>query len=215
MINEPMTLLTDYALAGTCAWLGWRLSRSTGGHASRRLWAAAFLAVAVSAFAGGSYHGFAPLLGGLVAGLLWKFTVVTIGVFSFGMMAGSACATTSGPLRAALLAVAGVQLAAYCAWMLTQDDYRFVIFNTAAVMAALLLLHGWSAASRGDAASQWVLGGVAVSVLAAAVQYYRVAPHEHFNHNDLYHLIQIAAMALFFKGGELLRDRTGPARTGT
>jgi hypothetical protein len=206
-LSEPVTLLTDYALAGVCAWLGWRLARAADGQASRRLWAAALVAVAVSAFAGGTFHGLAPLLGGGAAGLLWKFTVITIGVFCFGMMAGSACATTRGALRSVLIAASVIQLAAYGAWMMTHDEYGYVVLDTAAAMGLLVALHGWAAVSRSDTASRWILAGVAVSALAAMVQYFRVAPHQHFNHNDLYHVVQIAAMALFYAGGKLLRDR--------
>jgi hypothetical protein len=58
-----------------------------------------------------------------------------------------------------------------------------------------------------------VLGAIAVSALAALVQYHRVALHQHFNHNDLYHVIQIAGVALFYRGGKLLRDQAGPNGT--
>jgi peptidoglycan/LPS O-acetylase OafA/YrhL len=74
-------------------------------------------------------------------------------------------------------------------------------------MGLLVALHGWAAVNRGDTASRWILAGVAVSALAAMVQYFGIAPHPHFNHNDLYHVVQITAMALFYGGGKLLRDR--------
>ena len=67
-------------------------------------------------------------------------------------------------------------------------------------------LHLGSAAR--DRASRWILAGVAVSVLAAGVQASGFAPHRHFNHNDLYHVIQIAAMILFYAGAKRLRDRS-------
>ena len=35
----------------------------------------------------------------------------------------------------------------------------------------------------------------------------RLALHRHFNHNDLYHVIQIVALYLFYRGGALLVDR--------
>ena len=212
MISEPMTMITDYALGAVSAVLGWRLHRDAGGERARRCWAAAFGALAVSAFLGGTHHGFAAVLSQAVYDLSWKVTVFAIGLFSFGMMAGSMLATTRGAARSALLAIAAAQLAVYTAWMLVHDEYRYVVLDSAIAMAALLLLHGWSAASRRDEASYWVLAGIAVSAVAAAVQYYRVALHEHFNHNDLYHLVQIAGMVLFYRGGKLLRDRTGPDR---
>lgn len=44
-------------------------------------------------------------------------------------------------------------------------------------------------------------------MLAASVQASGFALHRHFNHNDLYHVIQIAAMVLLFVGARQLRDR--------
>ena len=215
MISEPMTMITDFALGAVSAGLGWRLYRSAQEERARKCWGLAFGALAVSALLGGLHHGFAAVMTQATFAVSWKVTVFAIGVFSFGMMAGSVLDTTRGAVRAGLLAIAGAQLVAYAAWMLIRDAYSYVVLDTAIAMATLLLLHGWSAVSRRDEASYWALAGIAVSALAAAVQYYHVALHEHFNQNDLYHVIQIAAMALFFRGGKLLRDRTEPARAGT
>ncbi len=212
MISEPVTMITDYALGAVSAVLGWRLYRNAAGERARRWWALAFGAVAVSALLGGTHHGFASVMSAATFALSWKVTVLAIGVFSFGMMAGSIFATTRGTARTVLLAIAAAQLVVYSAWMLVHDEYGYVVLDTAIAMAALALLHGWSAASRGDAASYWVLAGIGASVVAAAVQFYGVSLHEHLNHNDLYHLIQIAGMALFYRGGKLLRDRTAPDR---
>jgi hypothetical protein len=212
MISEPVTMITDYALGVVSAVLGWRLYRDAAGERARRCWALAFGAAAVSALLGGTHHGFASIMSAATYALSWKVTVLAIGVFSFGMMAGSIFATTRGTARTALLAVAAAQLLVYSAWMLVHDEYRYVVLDTAIAMAALTLLHGGSAASRGDEASRWMLAGVGVSAAAAAVQFLGIALHEHLNHNDLYHLIQLAGMVLFFKGGKLLRDRTAPDR---
>ena len=213
MISEPMTLVTDWVLAAVGAVLGWRLHQHSREDRARRCWALAFGALAVSAFLGGAHHGFASVMSRAVYDLSWKVTVMAIGLFSFGMMAGSILATARGTVRTVLLAFAGIQLAAYTAWMLGHDEYRYVVLDSAVAMLMLLLLHGWSAAVRRDEASFWVLAAIAVSAAAALVQYHRVTLHEHFNHNDLYHVIQIAGVALFYRGGKLLRDRAGPNGT--
>ena len=144
--------------------------------------------------------------------LSWKVTVFAIGIFSFGMMVGSVLATARGAARTGLLAFAAAQLALYTAWMLAHDEYRYVVLTSAVTMLVLLILHGWSAAVRRDEASYWVLAAIAVSTGAALVQYHRLALHEHFNHNDLYHVIQIVGVLLFFRGGKLLWERSGPDR---
>ena len=213
MISEPMTLATDYALGAVSAVLGWRLYRDSREDRARRCWALAFGALAVSALLGGTHHGFATVMSNALYHLSWKVAVLAIGLFNFGMMAGSVLATARGRVRTGLLAFAGAQVALYTAWMLTHDEYRYVVLDSAIAMLALLLMHGWSAAVRRDQASFWVLAAIAVSALAALVQYCRVALHEHFNHNDLYHVIQIAGVVLFYRGGKLLRDRAGPNGT--
>jgi hypothetical protein len=38
------------------------------------------------------------------------------------------------------------------------------------------------------------------------VQATGLAPHPNFNHNDLYHVIQIAAMVLLYRGARRLSD---------
>ena len=53
----------------------------------------------------------------------------------------------------------------------------------------------------------WLIAGVLVSLVAGIVQARRLALHRHFNHNDLYHVIQMAALYAFYRGGALLVDR--------
>ncbi len=207
MIAEPMTMLTDYALAGVTGWLGWRLFRARAVHVARLWWAIALIALALAAVLGGSYHGFAPALGAGALTLLWKATVLAIGAAALGMVVGSAHAMIAGGPRKLLLVLAAGQFLLYSAWMMGHDDYIFVVADTAAAMVALVILHAWSYGVRRDPASAWMLAAVAVSALAAAVQASGYALHPHFNHNDLYHVIQIAAMTLFYKGATLLRDR--------
>ncbi|TMG79868.1 MAG: hypothetical protein E6H77_04020, partial [Betaproteobacteria bacterium] len=98
MISEPMTLATDYLLAAVTAAAGVLTLTATGGQASRRAWAGAFIALALGAALGGTHHGFRlePL---------WLPTVMVIGVASAAILAGSAFATTRGALRRFLVAL--------------------------------------------------------------------------------------------------------------
>jgi len=204
MISEPATLLTDYVLAGVTAWLDWSLFRAREGQRARALWALAFAALALAAALGGTWHGFAPSFAAIAVVLVWKATVLCVGVGSFGMLAGSAMSTTAGNARKALLAVAAAKLAVYSAWMVGHSEYIYVIADTGAALILVAALHLRSAAR--DRASRWILAGVGVSVLAAGVQASGFALHRNFNHNDLYHVIQIVAMILFYAGARRLRD---------
>jgi hypothetical protein len=195
-IHEPMTLATDYALAAVTAWLSVLLFKGAG--TSQKLWALAFAALALGAFLGGTWHGL------LQADLLWKATVLSVGVASFGMVAGSAFATLRGPRRVTLITLAAIVLVIYAGWMLFHDEFIFVVIDTAIGFAVVAALHVWRW-------NGWILLGIAASVAAALVQAARLAPHPGFNHNDLYHVMQIAAMVLLYRGARRLTD-SGPPR---
>jgi hypothetical protein len=205
MIAEPSTLLTDYTLAGVTGWLAWSLFRAREGQRVRAFWALAFAALALAAALGGTWHGFAPHFAPLAVLLVWKATVLSVGIASFGMLAASAFATFSGLGRKSLLAFAAVKLALYSAWMMGHDKYLYVIADTGSTLLLVAALNLWAVAR--DPASRWILAGVGVSVLAAGVQASGFALHRHFNHNDLYHVIQVVAMVLFYVGARRLRDR--------
>jgi hypothetical protein len=187
-------MLTDYALGGVSGVLGFLIFRN---HAmSARLWGLAFFALAVTAFLGGTFHGFQ-------VSWAWKPTVLAVGIASFGMLAGSAYTTTSGNAHRALLAAAALKLVLYETWMIGHDDFVFVVADTASAMLAVAALH---LLALDNPATRWILGGVAVSLIAAGIQAGKLALHEHFNHNDLYHVVQIAAMALYYAGARRMTD---------
>ncbi|MFN2645269.1 MAG: hypothetical protein ABR570_09780, partial [Burkholderiales bacterium] len=57
MISEPTTLATDYLLALVTGAAGLLTLRNARDENSRRWWAAAFMALALGAALGGTYHG--------------------------------------------------------------------------------------------------------------------------------------------------------------
>jgi hypothetical protein len=77
--------------------------------------------------------------------------------------------------------------------MIRHDDFIWVVVDTGAalVMVGALYLRRFNG---------WMLAAVAISILAGVAQASGLRLHEHFNHNDLYHVIQIAAMLAFYRG---------------
>jgi len=126
------------------------------------------------------------------------------------MLAGSAYTTTSGKVRRVLIAAALLKLGFYEAWMLGHDDFIYVVADTASAMLAVAALH---LLALDNPATRWILGGVAVSLVAAGIQAGRLALHEHFNHNDLYHVVQMVAMLLYYAGVKRMKDSSGSAAT--
>ena len=44
-----------------------------------------------------------------------------------------------------------------------------------------------------------MLAAIALTIVATLVQQLRLAPSAHFNHNDLYHVIQTVALVAFYR----------------
>ncbi len=207
-ITEPMTMLSDYLLAGFAVLLALpllRLGRLVS-HASIRLWGFALLATAAGAAAGGTSHGFSLYLGTVGQAVAWKLTVYSIGLASLLMLTGSTIATVPRWLRQWLIAVVVIQFAVYAVWMLTHDEFVYVIYDYVPSMIGLVALHGYSWHSQRDAAAPWIIAGVAVSFAAAGIQQSGWSLHEHFNYNDMYHLVQMVALFLFYTGARVLRE---------
>ena len=57
-----------------------------------------------------------------------------------------------------------------------------------------------SSISRHHKATRWLLLGVVVTLAGFAIQQTNIQLTDNFNHNDIYHLMQIGALYLFFKG---------------
>ena len=198
-ITEPMTLATDYALAVLAVVFARRLLSQSEAR-SVRAWAWALVALAAGAFAGGTAHGFTLYLGPWGETVTWKITVYSIGVAVFFMFAGTARAALSPKTAKWVVALAGLKLGVYLLWMTTHDDFRYVIYDYAPTMLAVAGLGNWIARARGNRAGDWLVAGVAVSFIGAAVQQSGFALHEHFNQNDLYHVIQMFGLWLFYRG---------------
>jgi len=201
-------MVTD-CLMGTLAFvLAMRLlgDAASGQPRSGRLWAAAFVMTAVAAFVGGTYHGFIQWMPGLAGRALWKATLVATGIGSACLLAAAVTAAVAGPLRHALMGLVLVKLVVYIWTIATKDAFVLVIADYGTALVAVLLAAWFIRPTGLTPAAWWITAGVAVAVVAGVIQWAHLAPHVHFNHNDLFHVVQMASLYLLYRGGLLLRD---------
>lgn len=204
-IHEPMTFATDLILSVATCGFGVRLWRKHGGRALR-LWAAGFVASACGALAGGLYHALGPEGGELLRFCLWKGTVYAIGLAGLLLVLGAGEAVLGRRGQYWLLRVALLKFGVYAVWMAQHDAFVYVIYDYAPALVAVLVLQGVSYWQERAPAARWIAAGVLLSFVAAAIQALRIAPHPNFNHNDLYHVVQLLAFWFLYQGGLRLRD---------
>jgi hypothetical protein len=206
-ITEPATMVTDFLIAAMCVVFAFSLERGSVSVASARgLWALSFACTAIAAVTGGIVHGLALHLAPTVKDRLWKATQYMLGLTGLAMLAAAVTAFVPAPAARWLIVASVAKFALYAWSVCRRDEYAVVVvdYGVSMIAVAALATAGWA---RGNApAAPWLVAGVAVSGAAAAVQLKRVAPHPRFNHNDLYHVIQVVALYLFYRGGILLVD---------
>lgn len=206
-IAEPMTTLTDYAITVVSMWYAWRLflSREHRDEVCRRAWALGFLFIGLGALLGGTSHGFVQYLDRASMDLIWTGTLYTIGISMFFAVAGTLLSSIQEPKAQRLLhAVNLAGFVYYAIWIFESDSFLSAIIVTLVSLGFVALLQCWRWIREGATSAPWIITGVLVSFASAAVQRSGYSLHVHFNHNDLYHVIQIAGLYLLYRGTCLL-----------
>jgi len=183
---DPIALVSDSVLGLVALFFAFRLWRV------HRMWALAFFFTAAATFVGGVYHGY-----GDRTEELWKTTVMLVGIASFFLLAGT---------HRYLAIFATIKLVVYVAWMMTHDDFLYVVADYGITLILVGIFHP---------AKKWVWGSIVVSVLGAVVQQTRVTIHPYwFDYNDIYHVIQMVALWMLYRGG-VARDSLLVARAAS
>lgn len=201
-MTEPDVTLTDYAIALECAIFAALLVRQrVADVVTRRWWVVFFAAIGAGALAGGTVHGFF-LAPSPTKTVLWRGTLLTLGVASAAMWMIGARLAVPPPYATWVRRAAVAQLAVYAAIVLLADD-RFVVAiatyvpATIFLMIVIIVLHRRTP----DGALAAAIAGFVLTFVAAAVQVLQIGIHpRYFNHNAVYHVIQAIALWLILLG---------------
>jgi len=193
-MHEPVTAITNLILAGAAAYFAWSMWR-----AGRKAWSLAFLFTALANLLAGAHHGFAiePL---------WKPTVYSVGLASMFLMIG---------VKPSWTVIAVLKFMAYASWMIKHDDFKYVIIDYGLTLIVVAILQSVEWFRSGARSAPWIVGSICVSVFGALVQQMGVGIHRHFNHNDLYHVIQLVGLWMLYRGGLLVNRPTPTDRPTT
>ena len=202
--TEPTTMLTDYLMAVFTAFFAYRLFKANEGQLTRRYWAwASVSTVAASVFAG-TYHGFQAILPATAIFLLDKASSLSMVLISYFIMLSTAAATTRGSMKTWIGRAACLQAIVFTGVVLYFHSYAYAIADYA---IALLVLLALSLSHRDRRVIPWFVAGVLLSIAAAVIQQSTIQFASWFNHNDIYHVIQLGAFYTFYRGGLVSKDR--------
>ena len=208
-ITEPMTVATNVILAGLAFVFATRLAYgSTVKSSSAVGWlAVAMWSTGIAALIGALAHGTDPARGAALRERFWLGALYTTGFIGGASVASVAFFAARGSVRTTLLALAAVKLVVFVHRVARQPEFRIAAADYGAALAIVLVGAVYAMVQRRAPGMTWLIAGVLVSLVAGIVQARRLAFHRQFNHNDLYHVIQMVALYAFYRGGALLVDR--------
>jgi len=129
-----------------------------------------------------------------------------MGFTSLFMMSSIVWANCGGMTRLGWLVVVGIKFLFYLGLTVTIGGFLLVIADYGSAMLVILVITLVQTFRKTRPEAPWLAAGVGVSLVAASVHASGISLHEHFNHNDLFHTIQIPALYLFLRGSLLLTD---------
>lgn len=205
-LSEPTTALTDYALGLESLILGILLFKGSAGQYSVMLWGLAFLCIGTAAMIGGTVHGFRQGLSKLTS-KLWKIIPVTVGIAGLSLVCGIVIADIRPSLQPFFIIAILTKFVICVYWSIRNNSFRYIVYDSLSSIGVILIMQLIFLFTHTGPGAIWILAGILVCFVAGAVQLSKFSLHRHLNHNDLYHLIQMAAMYLLYRGGVLLTDQ--------
>jgi len=211
-----MTTATDFLITAFAFWFAARLlvPQVNRDQLSRRYWGVAFFFLGLGALFGGANHGFAAYLQQDWLGLIWKGALYSLGFAMFFMLIGTVSGSVSKrKWRILLYGYSVVVCAVFTWWTIDHDDFVYAVLNNLSTFLVIIVLQVSALIRFRAESARWILSGVAISVLSAGIQRSGFDLHIHFNHNDLYHVVQIVGLYLFYRGASLLQDKHSTGTT--
>jgi hypothetical protein len=208
-VTEPMTVLTNAVLAVVAFVLATRLvySSAAQGSASGGCIAAGLLATSFSAVLGAIAHGVDPAHDAALRARFWRGALYATGFIGATTMASVAFFAAKGSARTVILVLAGLKLVAFMVRVARRPEFRVAAADYAGALAVLFAGAVYIAFRWRAPGAPWLIGAVLISLVGGVVQARRMGLHRHFNHNDLFHVVQLVALYAFYRGGVLLVDR--------
>ncbi|MFQ6677088.1 MAG: hypothetical protein ACE5D0_02105 [Fidelibacterota bacterium] len=208
LIYEPMTAFTDLLIFA----LGLYFARELYGIYTTKMYDVhlyfmlVFLFMGFAGLFGALSHGIGPHFPGGVHSFFWMMALYSIGLTTFTMLMGGLFHVVSHQTMEWLKWFPFLALILYLIFITRHDNFGTVVKFYIPAMILLLMLMLYSLLRFQSNGTGWIIVSILVSFAGAAVQQSGFSMHRHFNHNDIYHVIQMGSMYLLYRGVWVLKD---------
>ena len=194
------TAITNYMMGSIGLYLGWQTLQIQD-SLFHILWACSFFSLSLGAFLGGSHYVFGPRLPNYITKVIWMLTLIFVGITGLFLAGSAATFYINETGKFGLMLGSAILVIKYVLGLNKNDTFHYAIkFYVTLIILALI---GFIPAffSLGYTGALQIVIGLLVNLSAAGVQASGLTLHKHFNHNDLFHVIQIMGMILIYRGG--------------
>lgn len=208
LIYEPMTAFTDLLIFAMGLYFAWELY----GVYTTKLYTVHFYFMLVFFFMGSAglfgalSHGIGPHFAEGVHSFFWKMALYSIGLVTFTMVMGGLYHVVSFQTMEWLKWLPFIVLIVYFSFITRHDNFGTVVWFYVPAMTVVLIMMLYSFLGINGDGTGWIMFSILVSFAGAAVQQSGFSLHKHFNHNDIYHVIQMGSMVLLYRGVWVLKD---------
>ena len=133
--------------------------------------------------------------------IIWRATLIFVGITGLSLSMAALTFFTSEKVQNFFMIAAALILIRYFIQLNNQDTFRQAVKFYLPLTVISFLGFSIAYVITGYLGTLFCSLGLIVSLVASWVQVSRVSLHQHFNHNDLFHVIQILGMFLMYRGG--------------
>ncbi len=209
-IYEPMTVFTDILILLCGIWFAREIQMWFNVRLMEVHWhfAKYFYMVAFTAFAGAVFHAIHPEHE-TVRDFIWKLTMLGMGFSVFAMLMGTLYYLL--PFDTVQLVKWGVTAIIFIFTIWIYFDHNLMnavkLYVPSGLFVIGVMAYGWL--GKEDPGAPWVFSGFLITLAGASFTVTKYGFHKHFNHNDIFHVIQIAGMYLIYRGTMMITNYGG------
>ena len=200
--TELTTAATDAAVGLLCLAVVWRLvAIPVDATWKRALWCWVFGLLGLASFLGAAAHGLE--LSESVRGVLWRPLYLSLGLTVALFVIGGICDWRGERTARALLPWAvGIGVSFFAVTQLLGGAFLIFVVYEAIAMVATLAMYVFLSTTRRLAGATMITVGIGLSIVAAAVQASALSVRliVPFDHNGLFHLVQLIATTALANG---------------
>ena len=200
-LNELTTAATDAAVAALCVTLSWRLQSLPGARWKKGVWTWVFVLLVVASALGAVAHGFD--LSAELRSAIWQPLYLSLGLTVALFVVGAVGDWQGESAARALLPPAiGVGVTFFAISRLADGSFLVFVAYEGVGMVTALAIYVFLAMQRRLPGAIIVSVGIGLTIAAAAVQTtdWQIRLIVPFDHNGLFHLVQMASIPVIGRG---------------